>query len=104
MAVSVVIADARAHSSLLAAILIECGPRGDGYIGKGPVMVVAVQNAGRAVAGDVDIGPAVFIEIESRYAKRVVPVSLVDVSLGAQVLKTSVSAIVVEDVLRARQS
>ncbi len=64
MAVAVVVGDGRAHACLLAPVFVEGGARGDGDVGEGSIMIVAVENAGRAVAGDVNIGPAIFIEIE----------------------------------------
>ena len=53
-----------AHASLLASVFVEGGAGEDGYVGEGSVVIVAVENAGGAVAGDVDVGPAVVVEVE----------------------------------------
>ena len=67
-------------------------------------MVVAVENAGSAVAGDIDVGPAVVVEIESGNAEGVMAVGSVDVGFRGDVLERAVAAVVIEDVLRAGKS
>src|SRR5437588_8215527 len=64
IAVAVVIGNGSAHASLGAAIFVERGAGNNGNVGKGAVVIVAIQDAGRAVAGDIDIGPAVVVVIE----------------------------------------
>src|SRR5205814_9533409 len=44
-------------------ILIERAARGHGNFAESAVMIVAVEEARRTVAGDVNVGPAVIVEI-----------------------------------------
>src|SRR5437588_10438882 len=72
MAVAVVVGNGRSHARLLASVFVEGRARRDRDIGKRSVVIVAVENAGRAVAGDINIGPAVFVEIEGGHAVGVI--------------------------------
>ena len=100
MAVAVVVGDRRAHAGLLASVFVEGRAGGDRDVGEGSVVIVAVENAGRAVAGDEDVGPAVVVEVERGDAEGVVAVGLVDVGFGGDVFEGAVAAIVVKNVLR----
>src|SRR5215469_351022 len=104
MTIPVVIADGRTHSRLLAAIFVEGGARGYRNVGERSIVIVVVKDRGRAVAGDENVGPAVFIEVERRYAKGVMAVRVIDVRFGRNIFEPSVAAIVVKDVLCAGQS
>src|SRR4051812_27679392 len=104
MAISVVVADGRSHASLLAAIFVESSAGGHRNIGKSPVVVVAVKNTGGAVAGDENVGPAVFVEVEGGYAEGVMAVRLVDVGFRSDILKGAIAEAVIQDVLRAGQA
>src|SRR5579863_5670886 len=103
MAVTVVISYRRSHASLLATVFVEGRSRSDGDIGECSVMVVAVENAGGAVACDVDVGPAVFIKIKGRNAQRIMSVCAFDVRLRGYVFECAIAFVVVENVLFARQ-
>ena len=63
MAVEVVVADAHAHAGLLHAIVAERDTAHHAFFAKRSVMVVHEQQAGRGIAGDEDVGPAVLVEI-----------------------------------------
>ena len=104
MAVAVVVAHGRAHAGLLASVFVEGRASGHGYVGERSVVVIPIENAGRAVASDKDVGPAVFIEIECRNAESVVAVCAIDMRLRRDVFKRSIAAIVVEDVLRSGEA
>src|SRR5262249_28948113 len=101
MAVAIVIADRRSHARLLTAVFIKGCTCRDRHIGKGSIVIVAIEDGGSAVAGDVDIGPAVFVEVQCGYAERVVTIGASDVRLGGDILEGSVATIVIEDVLRS---
>ena len=62
-AVAVVIADGHAHAGLLVAILAVGASRHHGDVGESAVVVVVEQDAGLGVHRDVNIRPAVVIEI-----------------------------------------
>src|SRR6185437_10984496 len=64
----------------------------------------AVENAGRAVAGHVDIGPAVIVVVQSGNAERVVAGGPVNVRLGADVFESAIAAIMVENIFRPLQA
>jgi len=63
--VAIEIGDTGSHTCLLASILVECGTCGYRNIGESSVAIVVLQNAGSAVAGNVDIWPPVVVEIKS---------------------------------------
>ena len=65
-AVAVVVADGHAHSGLLVAVLAVGASGHDGDIGEGSVVIVAEQNAGLGIDRDVNIRPAVVVEISRR--------------------------------------
>ena len=67
-------------------------------------MIVAIKNAGSAIAGYKNIRPSIFVEIERRHAERVVAIGAIDVRFCGDVFKSSVAAIVIENVLRAGKS
>ena len=52
-----------AHAGLLLAVFAEGDAGLQAALGEGSVVVVAEEQAGRGVAGDVDVRPAVAIEI-----------------------------------------
>ena len=62
-AIAIVIAHTRAHSRESHAVFIEGAARGNGDFPKCAVVIVVVEQAGRGVAGHVDIRPAVVVEI-----------------------------------------
>ena len=65
-------------------------------------MVVAERMLGVRIAGDVDVGPAVVVEVERGDAEAVVPGGLIEVGLGADVGEFSFAEIVVKNILRRR--
>src|SRR5215813_7927700 len=71
LAVSVVIRNCCAHASLLASILVVGYATHYGCIGEGSISIVAVENVGRAVAGDINVGPAVIVVIQCGDAEAV---------------------------------
>src|SRR5882724_1595696 len=102
MSVTVVVADRRTHACLFAAVLVKGRTGRDRYIGESPVMVVTIENARGAVAGDENVGPAIFVEVECRDAEAVVTVGAVDMRLHRNIFKCSVTAIVIENIFRTR--
>src|SRR5581483_11168476 len=63
--VAVVVGNCRAHSSLLAAVLIEGCAGGHSHVRESAVAIIVIENAGRAVAGDVNVRPAIVVVVES---------------------------------------
>ena len=67
-AVGVVVADADAHAGQGDAVFVERAAGRNRDLPERPVMIVAIQQARRAVAGDVDVRPSVVVEIRRRRA------------------------------------
>ena len=62
-AIAVVVTDGDAHSGLLVAIFAVSASGHDGDVGESAVVVVAEQDAGLGIDRDVNVRPAVVIEI-----------------------------------------
>src|SRR5260370_16986728 len=70
--VAVVVADRRSHTRLLAPVFIEGRARGYTDVGESAVTIVAIENAGCAVAGHINVSPALLFEVQLRTPDRVV--------------------------------
>src|SRR5437016_2000929 len=103
-AIAVVVGNRGAHAGLGAAVFVERSSGNNGNVGKGAVAIVAVQNAGSAVAGDVEIGPAVVVVIERGDAEGVVAGCVFDAAFLADVFKFSAAQVVIQDVARRLQA
>ena len=57
---------------------LSATPRFEALLGECAVVVVAEEQAGRGVAGHVDVGPAVVVEIGGDGGQSVPPFSLAD--------------------------
>src|ERR1700682_1460803 len=104
LAVAIKVRDGGAHSGLLLTIFVEGCPRDDGHIGKCPVTIIVVKNAGGTIAGYINVRPAVIVKIEGRDTEGVVSSGLIDMGLDAYIFKLSISKIVIKGVLRPWQS
>src|SRR5204863_6724860 len=63
MSVVVVIANSQTHAALLTPVLVQRYPGLETALRERAVVIVAEEQAGRGVAGHVDVGPAVAVEI-----------------------------------------
>ena len=79
--VAVVIRDRDAHAGLQVAVGIVGDARCVAALFKGPVVFVAIEEAGGLVAGDIDIGPAVVIEIRDDHAEAIAAAGRQDAGL-----------------------
>ena len=104
VAIAVVVGDSRAHPGLLAPVFVKGCAGSDCDIGERSIVVVAIENAGRAVAGDENVGPSIFVEVECRHAEGVVAFGAINVGFGGDVFKRAIAAIVIEDILRSGQT
>ena len=82
VAVGVEIADAHPHARLLLAVLAQRDAAFQALLGERAVAIVAEQQAGRGVAGHVDIGPAVAIEIGRHGGQRIAGFTAGDAGLA----------------------
>src|SRR6266550_6314685 len=103
-AVAVVIGDGCTHSGLLAAIFVERNPGRYRNVGECAIVIVAIKDAWGAVACNVDIGPTIIVKIEGGNTHPVMSIGLADVSLGGDIRESAVSAILIQDILRTRQT
>src|ERR1700722_4241037 len=63
MAVKIVVAHADAHASLLHSVLVDGDAARHAFFTKGAIMIVLEEETRRRLAGEVEIGPTVFVEI-----------------------------------------
>ena len=61
--VEVVVADADAHAGLLFAVVAEGHAAQDALFAESAVVIIHEEQAGGGIASDVNIGPAVFVEV-----------------------------------------
>src|SRR5260370_41255469 len=62
--VAIVVDGIGSHAGLLAASVVEGDAGLDGNFCESSVVVVVKEQAGSGIAGDVDVGPAVVVEVE----------------------------------------
>src|SRR5262249_18363471 len=103
-AVAIEISNGGAHASLRATVFVQRGAGNYRDILEGAVAIVVIKDAGRGIAGDKNVGPAVIVVVEGGDAEGVVAVGFFDVRFFGNVLKCAVAAIAVEDILRAGQA
>src|SRR5690349_8936859 len=63
LSIAVIISDGHSHTALLEAMLVERNSCLGGDLGKSAILVVPEKQAGRGIARDVDIGPAISVEV-----------------------------------------
>src|SRR5713226_6473839 len=102
--VAVVIGDGCSHARLLAAIFVECYPSHHRNIGESSIVIVVIKDAWGTIAGYVDIRPAIIVKVEGGNAEGIVSTGLVYVSLGGNIREGPVTAILIQNILRARQT
>ena len=85
---------------MLAPVSIEGHARNRSHIDERSIFLVVIKNARRAIAGHIDIGPAIVVVVERRNAETVVPVSFFNPARFAYVRELSAAEIVIENVGR----
>src|SRR5207244_7111990 len=71
---------------------------------EGPVVFVAIEQAGRHIAGDIDVRPAVIVEVRGRYSESVAAARLQNAGPFRYVGERSVAVVVVQRVACERQT
>ncbi len=61
--VAIVVGHGHAHSRLFVSILAVGASRHHSHVREGAIVIVAKQNTGLGVDGDVDVGPAIVVEV-----------------------------------------
>ena len=97
-AVAIVIADRHAHAGLLVAVFAVGASGDDGDIGESSVVIVVEQDAGFRVHRDINIRPAVVVEIVGDRGNGVTRAGLQDACLLGHVGERSVAVVVIENV------
>src|SRR5581483_5931573 len=93
-----------AHARLRLAVRAVGHAGLDGDIGERAVVVVLVERCGGGVVGDVDVGPAVIVEIGCQHAEAVSPRRFQNAGLLGNITEHAGAVVVVEDVLAAGQA
>src|SRR5262249_7968572 len=104
IAVQVEIPDANSHSRLFVAIFVQSDAAFEADVFERAVVVIAEQEAWRGITGDVDIGPAVVIEIRGHGSHHVATLGLGDSRRPAYIAESTVSIVVIECSNAGRQS
>src|SRR5439155_1951390 len=94
--VAVIVRNRRAHARLFAPVVVESRSGNDGHVRECAVMIVVVENARGAVAGNINVRPAVVIIVERGYAEAVMPVGLIYFRFPGHILKRAVAEIVIQ--------
>ena len=103
-AVAVVVADGDAHAGLRLAVG-RVGDAGfDGHIFERAVLLILVEGGGGGVVGDVDVGPAVVVEVGDADAERIGADGVPHAGFFADVGEGAVAVVVIEDVFAALQA
>ena len=103
-AVAIEVSDGDAHAGLGLAIG-RVGDAGfDGHILECAVLLVLVEGGGGGVVGDVDVGPAVVVEVGDADAESIGADGVEDAGFFADVGEGAVSVVVIEDVFAALQA
>src|SRR5712692_8626960 len=102
--VAVVIRDGSSHARLLTPIFVERYSSHHRNIGKSSIAIVVIKNTWGTVAGYVDIRPAIIVKVEGGNAERIMSIGLGYVSFDGNIREGPVTTILVQDILRARQT
>ena len=97
-AVAVVVAHANAHARLFVAIFAVGAAGHDGDVGERAVVIVVKQDARLRVHSDINVGPAVVIEIVGDCRDRIARAGLQDAGLLRDIGKRSVAIVVIKNV------
>src|SRR5207344_276747 len=97
MSVAVVVPCVDTHPGLRPAIAAQCDAGFQAFLSKGAIPIVMKQQVGGGVVPDVDVGPAVVVQISKQHAKSVVS-RVLDAGRLSDVCKGAVTVIVVEHV------
>ena len=96
--VAVVIGDANTHAGLFMAVVVVGAAGHHGDIGECAVVIVVEENAGLRVHGDINVRPAVVVEIIGNGGDGVSRARLQNAGFLGNVGESSVAIVVVEDV------
>src|SRR5439155_10003444 len=96
--VTIEVAHGQAHPRLRRAVLAVGHAGLDRGVGEGPVVIVPVEDGGRGVAGYVDVGPPVAVEVGRGGGHRVAAGDPRDAGRDRDVAEHATAFVVIEDV------
>src|ERR1700722_10727922 len=102
--IAVVISDRNTHAGLRLRLGRKRGTAFNGYVTKGPILLIQVERCRRGIIGDVDIGPAVVVEVGSRHAEAVGANRRPHTGFLTHVGKGAVAVVVIEQILSSGQT
>ena len=102
-AVEVVVADGQPHACLFVPVLVHRHATKQSFFGKRAVTVIHEEKTRRRVTGDIDVGPAVVVEVggDGRHGKRAA--GLINPRLDADIAESSVTVVVIQRAAAGRQ-
>src|SRR5260370_236487 len=92
------------NGCLRAPMCVERRSRHDREIGERASAIVMIKNTWCAVAGHVDVRPAIIVKVECGNAEGIASIGLVDVGLGGDIRESPVTAILIQNIFRALQT
>src|SRR2546425_10566760 len=104
IAVEIVIDSGDAHAGLGLAVGREGAAGLDGDVRERAVLFVLIERAGLRVVGDVDVGPAVVVEIGGENAEAEGAVGLQNTRGFGDIGEGAIAVVVIEDIFAARQA
>src|SRR5215831_13222767 len=103
-AILVIVSRSSSHTGLLLPVIVEAGSRHYAHVRECTVSFVVVENARGGIACNVDVRPAVVVEIGYYGAERVAASDFCDAGLFRDVSESAISVIVVKSVGSGRQA
>src|SRR5216684_6417043 len=101
IAIEIVIGGRDAHAGLGLAVGAEGTAGFEGDVGEGAVLFILIEGAGGGIVGDVDVGPAVVVEIGGEDAEAVGAVGPEDAGFFADVGESAVAVVVIQNIFPA---
>src|SRR5216684_1594874 len=104
ISVQIIVGGGNSHAGLRLAVGTQGAASLDGDVLKFPVLLVLIESAGRGIVGNINVGPAVVVEVGGEHSQTVGAVGTENSRSFGNVAERSVSVIVVENVLSSLQS
>ncbi len=95
-AIEIVIADSQTHAGLLDAIVIQGHAGFEADLAEGAVVTIAEHPTGRGIAGDIDIGPAVVIEVRRNRGQSVAAAHFPDSGFGRNIRERAIAIVAIK--------
>src|ERR1700688_4386768 len=93
-----VIGDRQSHACLHSPILVESHSCLFAYVGERSITVVVVQDVGAGIASDIDIGPAITVEVGRDRGQAVTSGSAQNAGFLRNVRECAIAVIVIKNV------